>query len=428
MNRQKLRQRAMLILVTAIIYFLADYPVQLTHFLQFGPYIGIKNFLPTTLGLLFGPYGVFGALIGCTATSCLLSTPIMSMLLEWICIILPGVGVWILWHLVSHSHKIHFKSPVNYFRYLIIISALYTICGLLSYLFVEGGAFNEIMGAYISLSFLVGIPVNILFNGVLCLKPVLPPTDRFSPNAETIKLPANKETIQSMFEFLNAFVCKNAIDNSLEPNIQASLEEIFQRILKCSPTSDISLQISYDGIFSAVLKYDGPHINPLVLQKDEDEIDQAGLLLFMHRIQNIGYRHINNHNRVRFRLADGLSALLTKAPESLEQFNEQLEEYAISQKVAKKIGRKQLFGLQNCLEELYIRICGASPDVKMTINVTYDDTFSIRIAYLGKKYNPLLIGEDEDEMDIASLKLIKHRALRASYKYKYEENIVHIVI
>ena len=58
----------------------------------------------------------------------------------------------------------------------------------------------------------------------------------------------------------------------------------------------------------------------------------------------------------------------------------------------------------------------------------YDDTFSVRIAYMGRKYNPLLIGADEDEMDIASLKLIKHRALRASYKYKYEENIVHIVI
>ena len=428
MNRQKIGQRAMRVIAAACVYFLADYPVQLTHFLQFGPYIGIKNFLPTTLGLLFGPYGVLGSLIGCTATSCLLSTPIMSMLLEWICIILPGLGIWILWHLVSYSHKIHFKSPSNYFRYFIIIFLLYTICGLLSYFFVEGGAYSEIMGSYISLSFLVGIPVNILFNGVLCLKPILPPTDRFSPNAETITLPAREASMQSMFEFLDGFVHKNAIDSTQGPNIQASLEEIFRRILKCNPTSDIWLQICYDGIFSAVLKYDGPHINPLVLQKDEDEIDQAGLLLFLHRILNIGYRHINNHNRVRFRLSDGLSALLTKAPESLEQFNEQLEEYAISQKVAKKVGRKQLFGLQNCLEELYIRICRVAPDTKITINVMYDDTFSVRIAYMGRKYNPLLIGADEDEMDIASLKLIKHRALRASYKYKYEENIVHIVI
>ena len=50
MNRQKIVQRAMLVIAASCVYFLADYPVQLTHFLQFGPYIGIKNFLPTTLG------------------------------------------------------------------------------------------------------------------------------------------------------------------------------------------------------------------------------------------------------------------------------------------------------------------------------------------------------------------------------------------
>ena len=80
------------------------------------------------------------------------------------------------------------------------------------------------------------------------------------------------------------------------------------------------------------------------------------------------------------------------------------------------------------LEELYIRICKAIPNVRITIKVSYDDTFSIRLSYEERRYNPLLIGKDEDEMDIVSLKLIKHRALRASYRYKYNENLVHIVI
>ena len=428
MTSRQIRQRALLVLCTACVYFLADYPVQLTHFLKFGPYIGIKNFLPTTLGLLFGPYGVLGALIGCTATAALLRTPVNAMLLEWLCIMLPGLGVWILWHLVSHSHKIHFKRGINYFRYIGTITALYAVCGLLSHFFIDGGAFDEIMSSYISLSFLVGIPVNILFNSVLCLNPILPPIGRFAPNCETTALPATESSIGAMFTFINGFVSKNNIDDTQKQNIQSSLEEILQRILKCRPTSNIHLQISNDGLFSAVIEYDGPSVNPLVLQEGEDEIDQAGLLLFLHRILHIGYHRIRGHNIVRFRLSNGLSALLTNAPATLEQFNEQLEEYAISQKVAKKVGRKQLFGLQNCLEELYIRICNASPDVKMTINVTYDDTFSVRLAYLGRKFNPLLIGKDDDEMDIASLKLIRHRALRASYKYKYEENVVHIVI
>lgn len=428
MTRQKFSQRLSLVLATACIYFIADYPVQLTDFLQYGPYIGIKNFLPVTLGLLFGPYGVLGALIGCMTTASILHTPILEILLEWLCIILPGLGMWFFWHLWSASHKIHFKSPVNYFRYLGLLTALYIVCGALSYLLVEGGAFWEIMISHISLGFLVGIPVNILFNGVLCLIPILPPTNSFTPNTEQIKLPADDTAISSMFAFTNSYTRKNAIANERRQNLQSSLEEILQRIFKSRPTSDILLRLSDDGLFSVILEYDGPSVNPLILQEDEDEIDQAGLLLFMHRILHVGYHRFRGHNTVRFRLSNGLSALLTSSPQSLEQFNEQLEEYVMSQKVGPKVGRKQLFGLQNCLEELYIRICRASSNVKITINVTYDDTFSVRLTYIGKKYNPLLIGKEEDEMDIASLKVIKHRALRASYKYKYEENIVHIVI
>ena len=51
MNNHEHRQHLLLILCTACIYFLADLPVQLTDFLQYGPFIGIKNFLPTTFGL-----------------------------------------------------------------------------------------------------------------------------------------------------------------------------------------------------------------------------------------------------------------------------------------------------------------------------------------------------------------------------------------
>ena len=414
----------MLVIAASCVYFLADYPVQLTHFLQFGPYIGIKNFLPTTLGLLFGPFGVLGSIIGCTATSCLLSTPIMSMFLEWICIILPGLGIWILWHLVSHSHKIHFKSPINYFRYFIIITILYTICGLLSYLFVDGGAFSEIMVSYISLSVLVGIPVNILFNGVLCLDLILPPTYYLANSAASITISAKQSSLGELFDFLNQITQAKLIASVRLSEYQNTLEEIFLRILKAKATGKIHVQLGVTNVMSAVFTYDGPQINPLLVHDDDDEGDKAGLAMFRHRTLKADYIYRGGMNILHFLTTDGLVSIVTSAPESLERFNEQLEAYATSV----DISRKQLFALQNCLEELYIRICKALPNAKITIKVSYDDTFSIRLSYGEQPYNPLLIGADEDEMDIASLKLIKHRALRASYKYKYKENIVHIVI
>ncbi len=113
MNNHEHRQHLLLILCTACIYFIADLPVQLTAFLQYGPFIGIKNFLPTTFGLLFGPYGVMGALIGCTATAVILHTPFSLMLLEWLCIVLPGLGIWFLWHLASSSPRVRFQRFTN---------------------------------------------------------------------------------------------------------------------------------------------------------------------------------------------------------------------------------------------------------------------------------------------------------------------------
>ena len=50
------------------------------------------------------------------------------------------------------------------------------------------------------------------------------------------------------------------------------------------------------------------------------------------------------------------------------------------------------------------------------------------MTYNGKKYNPFLTRKDEDEIDIVRLKIIKHRAIRASYRYSGEVNTVHVVV
>ena len=424
MNSFERHQRILLLLSTACVYFLADLPVQLTGFLQYNSVIGIKNFLPTTLGLLFGPYGVFGAVIGCTATAIILRTPISLMLLEWLCIILPGIGIWLLWHIGSSSPRIRFKRVSNYFRYIGILLVLYAICGGLSRFFIDGGAFWEIMVSYVSLSVLVGIPVNILFNGVLCLDLVLPPTYYLANSADSVTIQANPSAIKDLLEFLDGISQEKLIATVKKVEYQNTLEEIFLRIIKAKATGGIHVQISLTNVMSAVFTYEGPAINPMLPRDDDDEIDKAGLAMFRHRTLHTNYLHRGGMNIIHFLTTDGLVAMLTSDAESLEQFNEQLEDYATSL----NIGRKQLFALQNCLEELYIRICKAIPDVRITIQVTYDDTFSIQLSYAQRPYNPLLIGKEEDEMDIASLKLIKHRALRASYKYKYAENLVHIVI
>lgn len=92
------------------------------------------------------------------------------------------------------------------------------------------------------------------------------------------------------------------------------------------------------------------------------------------------------------------------------------------------IDSRRIFETQGCLEELSIRIFKAIPDVKIKINVIYQNAISMHLDYTGKKYNPFRVQRNDNILDIASLKIIKHRVLRASFFYLKGRNRVHVVI
>ena len=115
---------------------------------------------------------------------------------------------------------------------------------------------------------------------------------------------------------------------------------------------------------------------------------------------------------------------ITSVPESLGMINDMIEETALD----KLVGRKRIYEVQSCVEELAIRIFNTLPDAEIKIFVDYGDSISMKFSYIGEKYNPLHIRKDEDKLDIISLTLVKHRALRVSYKYIKNENNIHIVV
>lgn len=299
MKNPKLRRVLFLTLLSAIAYFVADWSVQFTAFLHFGSYIGIKNFLPVTLGMFFGPFGVSGCVLGCVATADVLHTPAREVAFECVCIAVMGMGMWFLWHRMDTSHRIRFKQGKMYLWYAVSLLGLSAVCGFLSLLFAVH-AFWQTVAAYTSLGILVGLPVSILLGSLLCPEPVLPP--------------------------------KYRLDHD---------------VIGCIA-------------------------------------DEAGQ----------------------------------------ECLNEALEECALSRGVS----RKRVFEVQNCIEEVSLRVHKVVPNAKIRICVDYSDAISVRFTYAGAKYNPLRMGKDEDEIDVMSLKLIEHRALRAFYRYAGGENHLHIVV
>lgn len=115
---------------------------------------------------------------------------------------------------------------------------------------------------------------------------------------------------------------------------------------------------------------------------------------------------------------------LTPQEPGPDAVNEKIEEAALPL----KIPMKRVFEIENCLEELYIRIRRALPDADVCGSVALGTTNSLRIRVPGEKYDPFQAGEGEDEIDLMSLKLLRHHALRASYSYAAGENRIHIVV
>ena len=300
MGKPDFRKGLRLLALSALAYLLADLPIQLTGFLRFGSWIGIKSFLPVTLGLFFGPWGALGGMLGCIATGAILHTPLAELAFECICIALIGMGMWLLWHLCSGSGKVCFKQLRQYLLYAGLLLGLSLLCGLLSLPLIEGALWPTV-AAYSSLGLLVGLPVNIILGSLFCLENVLPP-------------------------FRTA-------------------------------ERDVSGWI---------------------------DVDTA----------------------------------------SLDRMNEQLEDAALM----RRIPRRRVFEAQSCIEEVSMRVLAAVPDAQIRLCVDFGDALSIRFSYAGAKYNPLRTGKDEDEVDVMSLKLIKHRAMRAMYAYRSGENQLHIVI
>ena len=288
MKAQPISEKLTLVLLCGLAYFLLDAPFQMTGILP--SYAGIKNFLPFTLGLFFGIYGISGCVLGCIVSSFLLHLTLYDTLYECYCVSVTGLGMFTGWHYLVKSHKITFKTLPDYGRYIMLTALMSMLC-----LRVPVGVSYFLFGTFVS------IPVNILFSSLLYIEPVLP---------------------------------KN-----------------------CAR--------SYDAEFC-----------------------------------------------------------LLSGMDSLEGANEVIEMTAENY----GLSMKKVLEIQSCLEELIIRILNADNDAKISVTLQYGDAISARLTYDGKKHDPFITGKDEDEIDIMSLKIIKHRAIRASFRYSGGVNIVHVVV
>ena len=109
---------------------------------------------------------------------------------------------------------------------------------------------------------------------------------------------------------------------------------------------------------------------------------------------------------------------------SLVYCNNQIEETA---RYA-GIPSKKIFEVQGCVEELFLRVKKARPDAVLYLTVRYGNSISLRFTFKGKYFNPFRVNKNDDMLDVASLKLLRHKAIRASSRYRRSDKMTHIHI
>lgn len=304
MFRYVVLNRIKIVILTAVVYFLADYLVRITGFLKFSSCVGLKSFMPATFGILFGAYGIIGQLIGCTISSFLLSRATNLLYYEYFIIAIMGLGMWFSWHIGSITHKIHFRHMLNYIRFAMLLLFFSAICGVLGQVFTNSNLFSEVVIWNTALGMFMGVPIMIIYSGLMLLNPILPP---IMENGQLIKIIDNikevltkdPQTFASFTEKLEELSMREKIDMKRTFEIQGLAEEMYLRIIELFPEAIIDVRANYDITFSLEYIFIGKRCNPFSIIKKEDEIGDAGFKLIKHRALLAQYSYIYGENNVR---------------------------------------------------------------------------------------------------------------------------------
>lgn len=275
------------IIISFIVYFCLDYFVQLTNYLKCYSFVGLKSFLPITLGLNFGLYGAIGEVIAILLTSYLLKAEIEFVLTEIIITIVLTIGSWFLWHIQSYTHRIHFRYAENYIRYIIITISLSLISGIIGIFMINTIAFEEITIWVISMTMLVGFPIDIIYAGLMNLEPVLPPVYQDGKKIEIVDdikytLDKNTNTIQILNDKIEELLLKNNVKPRRVFEVQSIAEELYLKVIADNKDAVIDVKANYDIVFSFEYIYIGKKYNPFYLKKDEEEFGIVGLKILKH--------------------------------------------------------------------------------------------------------------------------------------------------
>jgi hypothetical protein len=292
--------RIMVILIACMLALtVLDLPVRFSKFIaDMPPYLGIKNAVAPASCLMVGPWGLVGSLIGIVFCGiCDVTATWKEIFFEMTAAVIESLGIWLLWHAVTPSHKVRFKKVEDLLKYALITLGVSALSGGVSFLFIDGGNFFAVLIVHFVSILLVGVPAVIIYSGIMCQPAVIP---IWCTRLHDIE--ADVENTDESFLVLNDKLEELAVRLGLSKKrsfeILNTVEEVYLRIRTHEPEVTVHVTIDVEEALSITFTYKGEKSNPLRISADEDLVALIGLKLIEHRAIRTSYRYYSQINEV----------------------------------------------------------------------------------------------------------------------------------
>ncbi|MCR5431839.1 MAG: hypothetical protein K6E95_04715 [Lachnospiraceae bacterium] len=288
-----------IICMVALAFIVLDLPVRFSKFVNdMPPYLGIKNAVSPATSLMVGPLGMIGSVIG--ALVCGLVDKAASMTdvtFEVITVAFEGLAIWFFWHLFTPNHKVRFKKFTDLLRYAVIVAVISAVSGAVSFIFVDGGAFLSVFLTHMITSILIGVPSIIIFSGIMCQSPVIPPWYTRLHDLED-DIEATDDSFLGFNDKVEEFTSRLGLSKKRTFEILNTIEEVYLRIRTHEPEEKVHVTIDCEEALSIMFEYKGEKCNPLRISAEEDLVALIGLKLIEHRAIRTNYKYSAQTNHV----------------------------------------------------------------------------------------------------------------------------------
>ncbi|MDR0948399.1 MAG: hypothetical protein LBM69_02630 [Lachnospiraceae bacterium] len=286
------RRSVVLLGISAFSYVLMHFVFDLGDFPLFKGIIGPKNFLPVTMGMILGPFGALGMLVGALTVGIASGAGFAAVICESLGAVVMSAGGWFLWYARKGTGGIALKKLRDLLRFTVISLVLSSICGFIAY--VCGLGFLMTFVSYLSWNLLMGIPVIMLMTSIFCVNVVYPPWHPVVLDINEV-LPVETDSIAVIGDMIDEFCFTKKLDRKRGFQMQSCIEECFILIQAEPSCQSLRLTVRIGDSIAIGLQYTGKPCNPLHEQVHEDQI---GLTLIKQRALRARHRYFNKTNHL----------------------------------------------------------------------------------------------------------------------------------